>query len=119
DVSLDLVEQLAARIDVVIVALVGPADDHHEEIAVPHRLVADGWLQQMTILLHPAAQIDRRETGHGMPSEEPGAPATVCAGRHRSGYPVAAWLTTRHLSDAPSRWRRRYFFLSCSSAPRA
>ena len=67
DVALDLVEQLAAGVDVVVAALVRPADDHDEEVAVPDGLVPDRRLQEVAVLRDPGAQVDRREHGHGSP----------------------------------------------------
>ena len=45
DVALDLEEEFAAGVDVVVAAGVGPADDHDEEAAVVQADVAHGRLE--------------------------------------------------------------------------
>src|SRR5262249_39224431 len=63
DVTLDLVEQLLAGVDVVVAALVGPADDHDQEVTVPDSHVADGRLEQVAVLVDPALQVERGGEG--------------------------------------------------------
>jgi len=38
DVAFDLIEQLAAGVHMIVAALVRPADDHDQEVAVPRWL---------------------------------------------------------------------------------
>src|SRR5690606_4251458 len=43
----------------IVGALVGAADDGHHHVGVlPHLLVADGWLEQMLVLLDPPGEIE-------------------------------------------------------------
>src|SRR5262249_47922007 len=63
----DLVEQLLAGVDVVVGALVGAADDHDHEAAVPEHLVADRRLEQVAVVLDPALQVERGQKRHGGP----------------------------------------------------
>jgi hypothetical protein len=71
DVALELEEVLLGVGDVEIVAGVGAADHHHEEVvAVVEVLVADGRLELAAMLVDPFAEIDGgldrgRGGGHG------------------------------------------------------
>src|SRR3546814_6310347 len=51
--ALKLVEPLRAFIPVVVGAVVRPADDHHDELAVVDALVADLRLEQVAVFLDP------------------------------------------------------------------
>src|SRR5690606_19468064 len=57
--ALELVEPFRAFVPVVVGALVGAADHHHDEVAVVHDLVADRRLEQVAVLLDPGLQVDR------------------------------------------------------------
>src|SRR4051794_2044876 len=62
DASLELVEELLARIDVEILAAVGSPHHHDDELAVgEHLLVAHGRPEQMAVLVDPALEIERPE----------------------------------------------------------
>jgi hypothetical protein len=65
DAAFELVEELLARVDVEILATVGTAHHHDDELAVgEHQLVAHGWLQQMAVLVDPALEIEGLEFSH-------------------------------------------------------
>ena len=58
-VAAELVEELVAGVVVEVGALVGPADDGHDEVTlVPDLRVADRRLQLLAVLLDPAGEVD-------------------------------------------------------------
>ena len=68
DVTLELVEVLLGVALVEVVAGVGPANDHDEEVlAKVEVLVAHRWLELISVLLDPLLDVDWREHGicHG------------------------------------------------------
>ena len=60
DVALDLVEELLVGVDVVVGALVRPADDHRDEVGAGREqlLVADRRLEQVAVLRDPLLEVD-------------------------------------------------------------
>ncbi len=59
DIAFKLIKQLLAWVDVVVAATVRAADDHHDGFAVdPHAFVADGWAQEVAVLVDPVTQVD-------------------------------------------------------------
>ena len=98
-VTLDLVEELLARVHVIVLARVGSPHDLDDEVAVAvDTLVADRRLQQMPVVLYPAAKIDglKRLLWHTVcPVADsrmvsPGAPAERLAGPTSLGGKVRA-----------------------------
>src|SRR5438105_6315993 len=68
DVALELVEELLARIDVVVVPLVRAADDHDLEVRVlPDHGVADRRREEVAMLIDPGFEVERRQLCHGDP----------------------------------------------------
>src|SRR5262245_59380324 len=68
DVALELVEQLLVRVDVVVVAAVRAADDHHLEVGVlEDEGVADRRAQQVPVRVDPGLEIERRQLRHEAP----------------------------------------------------
>ncbi len=54
-VAFELIEELIARIEVIILASVRAANDHYDEIAVAEKtLIAYGRLQKVTVVGYPA-----------------------------------------------------------------
>ena len=65
DAAFELVEKLFARIDVEVLAAVRTADHHDDELAFrEHLLVAHGRLEQVTVLVDPALEIEGSELAH-------------------------------------------------------
>jgi hypothetical protein len=65
-VALELIKKLLRRVDMKILACIGAADHHDEELAVlVDHLVADRRTQQMPIGVDPLVQIDGNECSHG------------------------------------------------------
>src|SRR5262245_54551481 len=66
-VAFELIEELFARIDVKVLPRIGTADHHDDELAVAeYLLVADRRLQQVTIFVDPAAEIEGSKRVHTM-----------------------------------------------------
>src|SRR5690606_37767070 len=66
DVPFELVEELLALVDVEVRARVGSADHGDHELPVrPDLRIAHGRLEQVTVLLDPTLEVERRESGHG------------------------------------------------------
>ena len=62
DLAFELVEELLAGVDVEVLAAVGSAHDHDDELAVgEHLLVAHRRLEQVTVLVDPATEIESPE----------------------------------------------------------
>ena len=59
--------QLLSRIDMKVLARIGAADRHDNEFTVlEDELVADGRLEQMTVVVDPQPQVERRGDRHGV-----------------------------------------------------
>lgn len=57
-VAFDLIEELRRFVVVVIFAFVGPTDDHDDEVGVfPDDLIADGRLEQVSMLVDPLFEV--------------------------------------------------------------
>ena len=94
-VALELVEELCARVVVIVLAGIRTADDHDDELGVlEHLLVPDRRLQQVSVLVDPALEIEGGQRLHAVQLVVPAAPAggsiRECrAGAARSGGPKA------------------------------
>ena len=65
DVALELIKELRTRVVVEILARVGTAHGHHDELAVlEQQFVAHGRLEECAVLVDPGTQIERRRNVH-------------------------------------------------------
>ena len=61
-VTLELVEEFLSRIDVKVSTSVGTTDDHDDELGIfPDHLGPNGRLQQITMLIDPAFEVESFE----------------------------------------------------------
>jgi len=61
-VTLELVEEFLSRIDVKVSTSVGTTDDHDDELGIfPDHLGPNGRLQQITMLIDPAFEVESLE----------------------------------------------------------
>src|SRR5437016_3557677 len=68
NVALELVEELLARVDVIVVPLVRAADDHDLEVRVlPDHGVADRRREEVAMLVDPGFEVERSQFCHGDP----------------------------------------------------
>src|SRR3954469_2498811 len=109
DVAFHLVEELLAFVDVVVGARVRAADDGHHEVAVafPDLRVADGRLEQVPVLVDPAAEVERlhgeRTSAMHLSSIAIGVGSAVTPTVVRQGRALAKYSAYRRLQAAKSR----------------
>src|SRR5439155_4557606 len=61
-VTLDLIEEFLALVDVIVLSRIRPADDHHDEVTIfPNHLISDRWLEQMPVFVDPVFEIERSQ----------------------------------------------------------
>src|SRR5579885_605591 len=85
--AFELIKKLRTFVPVVIAARVRAADNHHDEIAVHDAFVADRRLQQVSVLVDPALQVDGRQERHAsmLAFLESGVRRKTATARHAAG----------------------------------
>ena len=67
DIAFELIEQLLALVPMIILARVGSADHHHDEIAIViDALIANRRLQKMPVLIDPLFEVKWAPDRHSL-----------------------------------------------------